>query len=420
MKISVITPLSASGNPYFEETYTSVLRAAEGLREWEWIILENHGGRVPERVRQDPHVFVHSSEDLEGIGAIKRRAFELAHGDVLVELDHDDELAPGALIQVGSTVLGGADFVYSDFAEFQETEDGKRVPAPDYPYGGAYGWTHYTAHVLGQEYVAMHAPPVTAHNLRLVDWAPNHVRAWKRDAYEAVGGHNPKLAVGDDHELVVRTFLAGKCMVHVGACLYLYRVHGSNTVCLQNAAIRAATWANYEKYVWPLAEKWCRDQRLLRVDLCGAFDAPAGYEVLDRAVPPHPDLDKRWPLREGSVGILRAHDAVEHLRDPVHTMNEAHRVLAPGGFFMIRVPSTNGLGAFCDPTHVSFWNKLSFRYYADGQFARYVPAFRGRFQVLRVLEWYPSEWHKQENVPYVDAELVALKPGYEPMGEVKI
>jgi hypothetical protein len=116
--------------------------------------------------------------------------------------------------------------------------------------------------------------------------------------------------------------------------------------------------------------------------------------------------------------LHRAHDAVEHLADPIHTMNEAYRVLAPGGFFMIEVPSTNGLGAFCDPTHRSYWNKLSFRYYTDRSFARYVSAFRGRFQVSRIIEWFPSDWHRAENVPYVEAHLFALKDGYRPMGDV--
>jgi hypothetical protein len=420
MKISVITPLSESGNPYVEGTYRSIVRAAEGYGgEWEWVVLENAGGRLPNLSFSYTRVLA-GGDDIKGIGALKRRAFEAGKGDVLLELDHDDELAPGAFVHLARAFEQGADFVYSDFAEFQEDPDGKRTVAPDYPYGGAFGWSHYTTTIAGQEYVAMHAPPVTAHNLRLVDWAPNHVRAWTRQAYAAVGGHNPRLPVADDHELLIRTFLANKRMVHVGQCLYLYRVHAKNNVKTQNERIRRLTWENYERYLWPLAEKWCRDSKLRRVDLCGAFDAPEGYEILDQAVAPHPNLNWKWPLPDHSVGILRAHDAVEHLRDPVHTMNEAHRVLAPGGFFMIHVPSTNGLGAFCDPTHVSYWNKLSFRYYTDRQFARYVPAFAGRFQSMRVLEWMPSDWHKQENVSYVDADLVCLKPGYEPMGEVRI
>jgi SAM-dependent methyltransferase len=285
----------------------------------------------------------------------------------------------------------------------------------------------------------MRAPAATAHNVRLVDWAPNHVRAWTRAAYDRVGGHDASMRVADDHDLVVRMFLAGARFAHVPRCLYLYRVHADNTVRHENAAIRAGTWRVYERSVWALAERWARERDLARVDLCGGVDSPDGYVRVDRDLRGGDgvecDLDGPWQIETSSVGILRAMDAIEHLRDPVHTMNEAHRVLAPGGFFMISVPSTTGTvrvegkdgpvdvtvagrGADCDPTHVSRWNKLSFRYYTDPAFARYVPSFRGRFQVGRVLEWFPSDWHREEGLPYVDAQLFAVKDGCRPMGDL--
>jgi SAM-dependent methyltransferase len=140
--------------------------------------------------------------------------------------------------------------------------------------------------------------------------------------------------------------------------------------------------------------------------------------VLDRSL--GHDLDGPWPLRDHSVGLLRAHDAIEHLRDPVHTMNEAYRVLAPGGWLMIQVPSALGQGAFQDPTHVSFWVENSFLYYTDRNLARYVPAFTGRFAVSRVRTWFPSAWHQQTNTPYIEAHLLALGNGYHHMGAVAI
>lgn len=424
-RISVVTPLHAAGNAYIEEAHRSLRHS--GLDHFEWLILENHGGLVPERVRGDKRVVVREAPDsLSGVGALKQYACGLAKGALLVELDADDELTPGALSRVARAFEKGADFVYSDFAEFRNEDGVRRSRWDGYPYSSAYGWQSYGASMghtkpgKGRVYEAMCAPPATAHNLRLVDWSPNHVRAWRRETYERVGGHDPSLAVADDHDLCVRMYLAGARFHHITECLYLYRVHGDNTVATRNAEIRAGTWRNYERYIWALAQKWCKDNGLRQVDLCGAHDAPAGFEVLDQAVAPHPDLDARWPLRDDSVGVLRAYDAVEHLRDPVHTMNEAYRVLAPGGFFFVHVPASNGLGAFCDPTHRSYWNRLSFRYYTDRAFARYIPAFKGRFQVGRVLEWFPSEWHRRENVPYVSAELFALKDGFRPMGEVRI
>ena len=44
-------------------------------------------------------------------------------------------------------------------------------------------------------------------------------------------------------------------------------------------------------------------------------------------------------------------------------MNETWRVLKPGGKAEIIVPTTEGPGAFQDPTHISFWNRNSFWYF---------------------------------------------------------
>ncbi|HFD91683.1 MAG TPA: hypothetical protein ENJ22_00155 [Gammaproteobacteria bacterium] len=85
------------------------------------------------------------------------------------------------------------------------------------------------------------------------------------------------------------------------------------------------------------------------------------------------DLERPWIWRDDSVHYIRAFDIVEHLHDPIHTMNEAWRVLGHGGVFEIWVPSTDGRGAFQDPTHVSFWNRNSFLYYSQKHHARFYP-----------------------------------------------
>ena len=58
------------------------------------------------------------------------------------------------------------------------------------------------------------------------------------------------------------------------------------------------------------------------------------------------DLNERWPWDESSVGDIRAHDIIEHLPDKIHTMNEAYRVLVPGGRLDIEIPTTDGPGAW--------------------------------------------------------------------------
>jgi len=85
------------------------------------------------------------------------------------------------------------------------------------------------------------------------------------------------------------------------------------------------------------------------------------------------DLRDLWPWSDSSVAEILAMDVIEHLPDKIHTMNEMWRVLAPGAVVHIGVPTTDGPGAFQDPTHVSFWNRRSFLYYEDGN------SYRERF-----------------------------------------
>lgn len=78
------------------------------------------------------------------------------------------------------------------------------------------------------------------------------------------------------------------------------------------------------------------------------------------------DLRKAWPWDDNSVDEIRAWDIFEHLPDKIHTLNEAYRVLKPRGILEMVVPTTDGRGAWQDPTHVSFWNPNSLFYLQHG------------------------------------------------------
>lgn len=90
------------------------------------------------------------------------------------------------------------------------------------------------------------------------------------------------------------------------------------------------------------------------------------------------DLRDKWPWPDNSVEAIIAHDVIEHLPDKIHTMNEMWRVLKPGAVADIVVPTTEGPGAFQDPTHVSFWNRRSFMYHEAGSI--YCERFLGKYR----------------------------------------
>ena len=79
------------------------------------------------------------------------------------------------------------------------------------------------------------------------------------------------------------------------------------------------------------------------------------------------------------------------------------------GWAFIEVPSTDGRGAFQDPTHVSFWNENSFTYYTEAGRAAYIRNKDVRFQSYRVETLFHNEDMKHQNIPVTIAWLVAIK-----------
>ncbi len=106
------------------------------------------------------------------------------------------------------------------------------------------------------------------------------------------------------------------------------------------------------------------------------------------------------------MGVIRAWHILEHLHDKQKIMAEIYRVLCHGGWLIAEVPSTDGRGAFQDPTHVSYWNENSFWYYYDQSKAAFLYEGKSpiRFQKYenRTIWW-------DNNIAITQVALVAIK-----------
>jgi 2-polyprenyl-3-methyl-5-hydroxy-6-metoxy-1,4-benzoquinol methylase len=109
--------------------------------------------------------------------------------------------------------------------------------------------------------------------------------------------------------------------------------------------------------------------------------------------------------------VIRAVDFLEHVPDKVAVINELYRMLAPGGVLLSMTPSTDGRGAFQDPTHVAYYNENSFWYYTERNYRSFVPELNVAFQASRLVTHYPTDWHETHDISYVTANLIALKDG---------
>jgi len=100
-----------------------------------------------------------------------------------------------------------------------------------------------------------------------------------------------------------------------------------------------------------------------------------------------------------------------------NSIGSPYPYLAPQGWLLSQTPSTDGRGAFQDPTHVSFWNSNSFWYYTRADQNRFIDC-PVRFQANRLKNFFPSEWHREHQIVYVKADL--LKVGGRMPGAVAI
>lgn len=413
--VSIFTP---SHNPeYLDEAFHSVV--AQSYTKWEWIVILN-GGANWTPPSEDSRVRIYHNDNINGVGAAKKYACSIATGEYLVEFDHDDILISSCLDEVVNAFQDNPDcgFVYSSTAQIDA--DGNRNDTRFNPH---MGWL-YDDEVIDDKSVSVARSFAQFPSTVSYIWfAPNHVRAFRRDIYDLVGGYDDSLDILDDQDIMCRMYQSTN-FFQIKKCLYLQRIHDNNTQKDQilNQRIQVETVGMYDRYIEQNALAWCRRNNLLALDMGAAHGKPDGYLGVDQYAGPGvdivADISKGIDLPDNSVGLIRAVDFLEHIPDKISVFNEMYRVLAHGGMILSMTPSTDGRGAFQDPTHVAFYNENSFWYFTNEFYAKYVPEITCKFQVSRMSTFFPSDWHRQHNILYVNANLVAVKDGPRIAGEL--
>ncbi len=151
----------------------------------------------------------------------------------------------------------------------------------------------------------------------------------------------------------------------------------------------------------------------LNLGACDEQSRVAGYVSVDiaKGADVVADLTKAWPWETSTVDEVLAIDLIEHLPDKIFTMNEAFRVLKPGGILKITVPTTDGRGAWQDPTHISFWNRNSFWYFTDGDAHR--ERFGERYGIeARFRVKHEIRRESGEGIAFLEITLEAVKKPY--------
>ena len=86
MKVSIFTP--THNTKYLQRLYQTIRR--QTYQNWEWVICPNNGAIVD--IKDDPRVKIYPCSGSTNIGYLKKYACSKCIGDVVMEVDHDDEL----------------------------------------------------------------------------------------------------------------------------------------------------------------------------------------------------------------------------------------------------------------------------------------------------------------------------------------
>ena len=399
-KFSIITP-THKYTSYLDELFECIKN--QTYTNWEWILCLN--GRfkthqIPEEIKNHPQVKVNTNyvSNQTKVGYYKLHAFNMGEGDVLVEVDHDDLISLNCLEELNIAYQNQeTGFVYSNCLIYDLREDSN--PVARQPWVAKNGWTYTKEKFRGEEYIVHDTFPATSHTLSIIWYAPDHIRSWRKNIYHQVGGHNPELSICDDQELMIRTYMVTK-FYHIPKTLYYYRFLPSTELNTQTERlddIQVQTFELLNQYGVALAQRDAELNNLLSIEL---------NEYLYKE---DVDLNDKIPLDDDSVGVLSALHVLQKLKNPIKSMKEIYRVLKDGGWAIIEVPSTDGRGAFQDPTHVSYWNQNSFLYYTDKTHSVFIDNTDIKFQVFRNETVYLNEWSKENNCPVTIAWLCAIK-----------
>ena len=207
IKISMVVPVFHTGELFLRQMIESVL--SQTYANWELCIAnaspEDKKVRtiIDEYASKDKRICVKDLEKNEGIGANTNRGFEMATGDYIALLDHDDIIAPDALYEIAVKIREShPDLLYTD-------ED--KVSGDDL--------THSQPHFK---------PDFNPDLLRANNYIC-HMLVVKKALVEKVGGIREGFDGAQDHDFILRcSEVAGK-IAHIPKVLYHWRTHQAST-----------------------------------------------------------------------------------------------------------------------------------------------------------------------------------------------
>lgn len=213
--VSIVTPAYNTPPAYFDELMASL--QAQTYANWELCLAD--GGSMPETAaclrgwqEKEPRFSCVFLEENRGIAGNTNAAADLARGQYIAFLDHDDILPPDALFEMVQAVNEtGADFIYSDSDNFDEEKRHSPFFKPDFD------------------------PDF----LRAINYIC-HFTMMSRELFDSIGRFRLGFDGSQDHDLFLRAAEHAAKIVHIPKILYHWRAHRESVALNPGSKLYAA------------------------------------------------------------------------------------------------------------------------------------------------------------------------------------
>jgi O-antigen biosynthesis protein len=198
--ISIVMPVYNTPPEYLRRAINSV--RAQYYPYWDLCICDDASAAphiaaiLEEYARSDERIKVTRAQENSGIALASNAAFQLATGEYVGLVDHDDELTPDALYEVAAALQNAdADFIYSD--EDKLDLQGRR-----------------------------HDPffkPAWSPDLLLSCMYTSHFSVYRKTILDRIGGFRSGVDGSQDYDLVLRFTECSTKILHIPKILYHWR-----------------------------------------------------------------------------------------------------------------------------------------------------------------------------------------------------
>lgn len=210
-KISIIVPMYNTKERYFKELVESVIN--QTYSNWELCLADGSIEKldfVYDIIQNESRIKYKILDENKGISGNSNAAIELATGDYLALLDHDDIIPEFSLFEIVKAINEDkeAQFIYTDEDKLMEYKENR----------------------LGPHFKPDYAPDT----LRSYNYIC-HFSIFKKNLMDKLGGFNSEFDGSQDYDLIIRATEQANRIIHIQKLLYNWRMN-ENSVALNSEA----------------------------------------------------------------------------------------------------------------------------------------------------------------------------------------